>query len=176
MNDPYGDEDTVDDVSLDGPMLTTAKYPLARTDLKCADCGADMQIRSSSKYPKPFYGCSRFPECRGSHGAYIDGRPMGIPANKETKLARIQAHKVFDVIWKDELVKSRRAAYSWMGTRMGLNKMQCHISMFDKDMCEKLIALVKEDFPSVKTAWDRILETPFDAILDDPSHLEDPYA
>ena len=152
-------------------MVGSEMYPLARIDLKCGDCGAEMRLRTSPKWDRPFYGCSKFPECRGSHGARTDGAPLGVPGNKETKLARIRAHKVFDVLWQDKLM-TRGQAYSWMQKRMQLTKGEAHFSKFDVAECEKVIEFVKADFPVVRTAWDRILETPFDT--DDPFVVEGP--
>jgi len=36
----------------------------------------------------PFFGCSRFPDCRGTHGATKYGEPLGTPGNKECREAR----------------------------------------------------------------------------------------
>lgn len=153
----------IEDITLDGPCLTRQQYPLARDNLKCADCGALMGIRSSKKYPNPFYGCSKFPECRGTHGAYPDGRPLGRPANKATKLARMRAHAVFDLIWQEpKHDHTRSQAYAWMSMKLLLQKGCAHIALFDLKQCEQLIEAVKQDFPSVRTSWDRILDTPFD--------------
>jgi len=162
--DEYEDTPLIEEVTMDEPCLTTQKYPLARQDLKCAECGAVMEIRASKKFPNPFYGCSTFPVCRGTHGAYPDGRPLGKPANKETKLARVKAHKVFDLIWQENH-KSRSGAYTWLAKKMGLTKYEAHIGQFDEAQCEELVTLVKKHYPSTQTAWDRILNTPFD---DDP--------
>ena len=159
----------VEDITLDGPCLTTQMYPLARRDLKCADCGALMDIRTSKKFKAPFYGCSTFPACRGTHGAFPDGRPLGKPANKEAKKARVQAHKVFDLIWREKH-KPRAAAYTWMRKRMGLSKEEAHIGLFDRLQCEALIALVKKEFPSTRNAWDRILSFDED---DDPFGIDE---
>ena len=100
MSNPPTEYDPSNDISMDDPMVGSEMYPLARIDLKCGDCGAEMRLRTSPKWDRPFYGCSKFPECRGSHGARTDGAPLGVPGNKETKLARIRAHKVFDVLWQ----------------------------------------------------------------------------
>lgn len=55
--------------------------------VSCGECQAPMLLRES-RFGK-FYGCTRFPECRGTHGAHPDGRPLGVPANAETKEARV---------------------------------------------------------------------------------------
>lgn len=147
-----------------------AKYPGARQDLKCGDCGALMDLRSSSKFPRPFYGCTRYPECRGTHGAHASGAPLGKPANKETKQARRDAHAVFDQIWKQNLVRNRWAAYNWMRQTMGLSESQAHISMFDSSQCVELMRLVYRDYPSLMTRTDRLLydDNPFGLEDDEP--------
>lgn len=129
------------------------RFPEARTDLVCGDCGAPMEIRPS-KYGC-FYGCTRYPDCRGTHGAHSDGRPKGIPANKETREARIRAHRVFDQIWKGQHM-SRRDAYRWMREVMHLSHNEAHIGRFDSESCEKLIAFVYEKFPTLHTRYSRI--------------------
>lgn len=134
-----------------------SKYPKARQDLQCGECGARMELCSSVKFTKPFYGCTRYPECRGSHGAHADGAPLGKPANQETKRARIQAHAMFDQIWKQKLVTHRGAAYNWMRQVMGLTNSQAHIGEFDIQQCAELQRLVCRDYPTLKTVTDRLL-------------------
>lgn len=146
-----------------------AKYPSARQDLKCGECGALMDLRTSPKFSRPFYGCTRYPECRGTHGAHPNGAPLGIPANKETKQARRAAHAVFDQIWKQNLVRNRWAAYNWMRQVMGLSESQAHISMFDSQQCGELQRLVCRDYPTLKTRYDRLLyDNPFGFDDDEP--------
>jgi ssDNA-binding Zn-finger/Zn-ribbon topoisomerase 1 len=85
----------------------------------------------------PFYGCNRFPQCRATHGAHPDGRPLGIPANKETKQARIRAHDAFDRLWKGGRM-TRAQAYGWMQRAMDLSKDEAHIGRFSIEQCEAL--------------------------------------
>jgi ssDNA-binding Zn-finger/Zn-ribbon topoisomerase 1 len=109
-------------------------------EIKCAECGFPMVLRTS-RYGK-FWGCSQFPECKGTHGAHEDGRPLGIPADKETKLARIGAHEAFDRLWKSRKM-TRTQAYSWMQEAMNLPKDEVHIGRFTKEQCIHLVALLK---------------------------------
>lgn len=111
-------------------------------DLACPDCGAPMLLRNS-RYGK-FYGCSRFPACKAAHGAHPDGRPLGIPANAETKAWRMRAHDAFDQLWKSGRM-SRREAYAWLRTTMGLGKADCHIGRFDIDQCQQVIAVCRQE-------------------------------
>lgn len=107
---------------------------------KCGECQSPMILRES-RYGK-FWGCSQYPECKGTHGAHqADGRPLGIPADKETKEARIKAHAAFDELWKGRQM-TRTAAYQWMGEAMALEPANRHIGRFTKEQCARLIALL----------------------------------
>jgi ssDNA-binding Zn-finger/Zn-ribbon topoisomerase 1 len=109
----------------------------------CADCGAQMVLRKSPKYKSPFWGCSNYPECRGAHGAHPDGRPLGKPANKETKQARIRAHDVFDTLWKcGGIGMNRRQAYKLLAEKLGVSEV--HIGEADLTACERIIEAAKE--------------------------------
>lgn len=128
----------------------------------CADCHSLLKLRLSKH--GPFYGCSRWPECHGVHGAHPDGKPKGTPANKQTRLARIRAHVVFDPIWKQGILK-RHEAYSWMRKAMALSRSQAHIAMFSEAQCEQLIRLVYRDYPQFRTRYSSILYDDFERDL-----------
>ena len=119
----------------------------APADLPCPECGARMQLRSTPRFtyrdglPRQFYGCSRWPACPGSHGAHPDGSPVGVPANRETKAARMRAHAAFDALWKGGEL-SRADAYRWMRKALQLDAAEAHIGRFDIDLCERLVAAV----------------------------------
>lgn len=102
----------------------------------CAECGSEMVLRDS-KYGK-FYGCSRFPVCRGAHGAHPNGKPLGTPATRKTKMLRMQAHSVFDCWWK-QLGLKKNEAYKQLSRIMDLPRKEAHIGMFDAEQCRHLI-------------------------------------
>lgn len=112
------------------------------TEVLCGECGALMILRKSPRFKSPFYGCSRFPECRGSHGAHPDGRPLGIPANKATKEARIKAHEYFDRLWLSTITMTRRKAYKMLAERMGVAEI--HIGESDIATCKRIIEVVEQ--------------------------------
>lgn len=107
----------------------------------CGDCGSSMELRKS-RYGQ-FWGCSEYPKCTGTHGAHPDGRPLGIPANKKTREARIAAHAAFDPLWKGGR-QSRRSAYLWLRHAMGMNH-QPHIGEMTIAECNKVIAVCAQD-------------------------------
>lgn len=154
------DAPVVEDVDMDGPRKTEHRAPCVRRDLKCGECGSLMVLRKSKKYGSLFYGCSRFPDCKGCHGAHPDGRPLGTPANRKTSEARIRAHDVFDRIWKQRRM-TRPQAYAWMRQAMGLSEAEAHIGHFTFEQCEKLIATIKVKFPGVRSAWERLRDNPY---------------
>ena len=106
----------------------------------CPECGKSMVLRIS-KYGF-FYGCEMFPKCKATHGAHRKtGKPLGNPANKETKEWRIKAHDVFDKMWKNDEM-NRKAAYRWMKKTLKITPEDAHIGKFDLDMCKRLIVEV----------------------------------
>ena len=117
--------------------------------LRCNEkgCGAPMVLRETRKYtypngqPRKFWGCSRWPDCKGIHGAHPDGSPLGIPADKPTRQARIEAHAVFDAAWRSRGM-TRREAYVWLQELTGLDRGAAHISKFDAKTCAALVSAV----------------------------------
>ncbi len=113
----------------------------------CPECGSDLILRESKKYKRIFWGCITFPKCDSGHGAHqygeLRGEPLGIPANKETKQWRMKAHAIFDKLWKDKLM-SRKDAYKHLQLIMNIPKDIAHISMFNIDLCKKLIEVLSK--------------------------------
>jgi len=147
----------VDDNDFDKPSPSPPAG--ARKDLVCGDCGAPMELRPS-KYGY-FYGCIKWPDCGGTHGAHKDGSPRGIPANKATRRGRMAAHGAFDLLWKpksdaQEPMMSRKEAYQWMALAMQMAPDDAHIGRFTLEQCEKLVELVQEAYPGLFSQWERL--------------------
>jgi len=104
----------------------------------CPDCGAPMAQRCSTY--GPFWGCSRYPACRATHGAHPDGSPLGVPANSATKRARIEAHAAFDLLWRTGRMK-RNEAYRWLAEQLGIERRACHIANFDAATCARVVEI-----------------------------------
>lgn len=134
---------------MDVDLEEYSQFPEGRTDLKCGECQAPMVLVPHNTFSRPFYGCSRYPDCKGTHGAHANGAPLGTPANAATKRARIRAHWAFDQIWKKRFVAHRGQAYDWMRKAMKLSQNQAHIGMFTAEQCDELIRLVYRDYPSL---------------------------
>lgn len=68
--------------------------------------------------------------------------PLGTLANKEDRYWRKKAHIAFDPLWNTGDKMKRSDAYKWLASQMGLTIDECHIAMFDKDMCQKAIKVI----------------------------------
>lgn len=96
--------------------------------MKCL-CGSEMILRNS-KYGK-FWGCIRYPDCSETHGAHPNGAPLGILADKETRLLRIEVHKLLGKKfgdWETISRKQKHKMYAWLKENTSLG----HISMLLK--------------------------------------------
>lgn len=112
----------------------------------CPLCKSDMILRDS-KFGL-FYGCVNYPDCKSTHGAHKNprmdnyGEPFGIPADEETKKKRMEAHDLFDRLWKKKLY-TRKKSYELLQEMMNLSAEEAHISRFNIEQCEKLIGLLQ---------------------------------
>lgn len=132
---------------------STSNLEGASAKVICADCGSNMKLRTTTKYPNKdgsprlFWGCSKYPECKGTHSAHQNsGKPMGNPANKETKDWRVKAHDVFDEFWQ-KYNYSRKESYNLLNTIMGTTHETGHIAKFNMDQCKLLIKKLKAYTP-----------------------------
>jgi ribosomal protein S27AE len=100
----------------------------------CGSCGSLMNFHRN------FYTC---PKCGSKHKSHSDGKPTGIPGDKETARARIEAHKVFDKLWRSGKV-SRRQAYVILKRIMGMTVQEAHIGRFTYKECKHLISKLRK--------------------------------
>jgi hypothetical protein len=102
-----------------------------------------MVLRNRRSDGGPFYGCSRYPACSGTHGAHADGTPLGVPGDAATKRARREAHAAFDRLWHGGPF-TRRRAYAWLAQVMGITSKQAHIGRFTRLQCREVVRCVRE--------------------------------
>jgi hypothetical protein len=63
--------------------------------------------------------------------------------NYELYKWRVKAHKVFDKLFVgSEAIMSKREAYEYLQSLMGLSEEQAHIGNFDIEQCKELIDLL----------------------------------
>lgn len=98
---------------------------------------------SSAIYRKnygPVWMCRKCHARVGCHPGTTN--PLGNLANRETREARNEAHRVFDFIWKSGKA-TRGDAYRWLMGVMGLHRRKCHIAMFDVAQCKQVVEACK---------------------------------
>lgn len=116
--------------------------------LECPKCGRNMVLLESLTltYPngqlRKFWSCVHYPFCDVQHGAHPDGRPVGFPADKKTRRARVDAHEAFDALWRD-LGKTRAEGYKLLQEITGLPEAEAHIGMFSYEQCAALVAALE---------------------------------
>ena len=107
----------------------------------CPYCGGRSEYTSSREvYHGKDYGmiylcrpCEAYVGCH--QGTAI---PLGRLANAELRSAKMEAHRMFDPLWKDGDM-NRHNAYAWLARELGLPTRYCHIGMFDVDQCQKVV-------------------------------------
>jgi hypothetical protein len=83
-----------------------------------------------------FYRCS---PCNAYVGCHPQtNKPLGTLANAELRALRSQVHAAFDPIWKKHTMK-RTEAYLWLAETLKISFKECHIGMFNKDLCERAL-------------------------------------
>lgn len=132
--------------------------PLSAGDsplLACAEDGCDGKLvfRWSTRLQKAFYGCTRWPECKGVLPANDDGTPRGEPRTRELMGWRNKAHEAFDLIWRDQHA-TRPAAYSWLRAATGLDHESAHMSKMGVDQCKLVLHVVETKGPGTEF-WDK---------------------
>lgn len=111
----------------------------------CDYCGKEAILAGGNEiyphrkdlYNRKFWLCK---SCNAYVGTHKNHTPLGKLANKDLRIKRIEAHSVFDHIWKKN-IKSRDETYKWLSKKLEISTKQCHIGMFDLDMCEKVISI-----------------------------------
>lgn len=96
---------------------------------RCPHCGAAMILRPASeiyhdaKSDRKLYVCHNYPACNTYVAAHPNtDKPMGVPANGDLRNLRIQAHRKFDLIWKNGIM-TREEAYRWFADSFGLTRI-----------------------------------------------------
>ena len=111
---------------------------------KCDYCGNDAKLVTGDIiYPhrqdlhaKHFWNCT---PCKAFVGCHPNtDKPLGRLANAELRRAKMAAHAAFDPRWREGQIK-RASAYKWLAESLGIARKDCHIGMFDVDMCKRVV-------------------------------------
>ncbi len=95
---------------------------MKKQTIRCPYCGSPAVLRDAS-YMGIHQGTSL---------------PKGSLANRTLRKKRIQAHPIFDQLWRRGIF-SRKEAYRWIGDKFCLQTRQAHTGNFSDYMCDQLI-------------------------------------
>src|SRR5580698_695736 len=88
-----------------------------------------------------FYLCRHCDAYVGCHPG--TEMPLGRLADADLRLAKRKAHAAFDPLWKSGMI-SRGKCYGWLANQLGIQKIECHIGMFDIDTCCRVVEVCKQ--------------------------------
>ena len=112
--------------------------------------GDKIYPRRPDLWAQIFYRCKPCKAWVGTH-KNSNGKPLGRLANLELRRAKGKAHAAFDRLWKakmqrDDCSKSqaRKAGYRWLAEQLEIDPKDCHIGMFDVEMCNRVADICGE--------------------------------
>ena len=123
------------------------KHKKKRPDsaIRCPTCGSTMILRSADGIYRDnpdhtmLYVCKHYPECDTYMRTYPGtGIPMGMPANRELRALRIEAHRYFDQLYLGGIM-SKKDAYLWLAELLQVPLSQAHISFLGEYYCRKVM-------------------------------------
>lgn len=103
--------------------------------------GKEIYPHRKDLYEKIFYRCLLCDSYVGTHSG--TDKPLGRLANAELRKAKQLAHKEFDYLWREKIMK-RNDAYKWLAQQLCINQSECHIGMFDLVMTNKAVEAVQK--------------------------------
>ena len=107
---------------------------MGKRNVVCNNCNT-MAVLKQTKHGRKW----ECPSCKASVGCHPGTKePLGTFANRRLSDARMEVHKVFDVLWSTP--EERTFAYEWLATVLRIPRDKCHIGMFDLELCRKAIA------------------------------------
>jgi len=110
--------------------------------VKCPEHHVELfpqETRYGTRWACPTEGCTMV--AWQKYGLYRN-QPISVPANYETRQARIAAHTVFDKLWKSGEFK-RAQVYKLLSKYLGLSSRKTHISHFNAPQCRRVITFCK---------------------------------
>lgn len=127
------------------------------THLECPDCG-DLLVLKASRYGR-FYGCRTWKDtkCPGAVSARRDGRPLGIPINKEGRAARARVLRAF------EQLPPRLPSNFISELSVFLGRDVFSIGTLDAQECEKTLRFL-ERYGAPKSVWSLLADDDEDVV------------
>lgn len=104
----------------------------------------------------------------GVHKNSKDYAPLGRIANSELRDWKKRAHAAFDPLWQNRMSDlkcsksaARKVIYKWLTKALDIQRSDCHIGMFDVDMCKQTVEVCTKAMDKgmqLKEALDRLNE------------------
>ena len=120
---------------------------MKKINIKCPYCGSKALlrpasiVRSRTTPGEEVYVCARYPACDAYVSAHrVTHLPMGTLADKPLREKRQQAHIAMNRLWETGLM-TKKEAYRWLQTQLGLPEREAHIAHFSEFRCEQVIRL-----------------------------------
>ena len=125
---------------------------MKRVNIKCPYCGSQAYLRPPSVVygghtddpEAKLYVCARYPFCDAYVAAHKDTLlPMGTLADRNLRRKRMEAHSVLNRLMVSGLM-TRKQAYRWLQTQLGLPESEAHIAKFSELRCQKVIEMCRD--------------------------------
>lgn len=105
--------------------------------------GADLHPHRPEIVDRGFWRCVPCAAWVGCHPGTTS--PLGSLADARLRSARMRAHDAFDALWRGEDARmTRKQAYAWLASELGVKSSECHIAMFDAETCAKVTAFASK--------------------------------
>lgn len=97
----------------------------------------EQEIYGRSYSPNSVICCVNYPKCDSYVGCHADGKSKGRLAGPKLRIAKKEAHEVFDQLWQNGYRK-RQSAYDELADFLNLDRELTHIGMFTIETCHKV--------------------------------------
>lgn len=120
----------------------------------CPYCGGKARLVDSMTVYNNDYGsmwvCENYPECNAVVGCHPDTvMPLGTLANLELREMRQKVHKLLDPRWMSRRF-GRSSTYAYLARKMGIERKDCHIGMFNIEMCKRALEVLNSEVKYAK--------------------------
>lgn len=87
---------------------------------------------------------------------YNSRHPHGTMARREVRQLRMDAHEIFDLVWKQGIaIWTRDEAYEWVAVALEVPLEECNISRLSKENLVILIGLCEDRLRTNQRIWER---------------------
>lgn len=138
--------------------MARVKDPLP-IPVTCEHCGSHVDLKRHREIYKDGQEFGDWPfnyVCRGC-GARVGLHPytpypLGSLATEAMRDARKRCKAAFENLWRGpRAVMTRREAYDWLASQLGIEPAQCHWGLFDVALCERAKVVCVKQLHQMRT-------------------------